>query len=182
MVLSSATIVGALRSVFTYFTGPRLHVYFNAQKTYHIHHATIFEGKGDSLGYFCHVIVRNGGRETAKQCRGRLAGLRPIGDESRFPRFGAPEVLRWAYERNFNPCDIQPKMNHRLDLCCALEALPNHLIIETPGARTLLPQGIYLMKVRVDAENAKHAEGAFRVEFTGAWNEIRVTEDRANME
>src|SRR5882724_3062589 len=67
MIRQAITLVPKLWS---YLRRSRLHVYFDATSTYQIR-----EIAGGASGYFCHVMVRNDGRTTARNCRGRLLGV-----------------------------------------------------------------------------------------------------------
>lgn len=182
-----AEIAAALRQLvqwvpplWRYAHRPRLHVYFDAAETYHTR--SVIDA-GGSLGYFSHVMVRNDGRDVARNCRGRLMEVwrrNADGTTGRAPGFVAPVVLKWAHELDFGPRDVEHDPPRRLDLCYALAAQPNQLRFFThpmpAGVQTVFPPGTYIVRVRVDSDSARRAEGVFRIDFTRGWNQIIVAE------
>jgi hypothetical protein len=120
-------------------------VYFDEAETYHVRAVV---DAGNALGYFCHVMVRNGGRTVATKCQARLMEVRERNHDGAYsaaPGFVAHRVLKWAHEGTFDPQDIEPDLPRRLDLCYALVSSPNLLRFFTPptpaGCTDKLPAG-----------------------------------------
>ena len=168
-----------IRQAVTLVRRPRLHVYFDAASTYEIRDVV---DAGGVPGYFCHVMVRNDGRATARNCRGRLLEVRtrnPDGSTSPAPGFLAPVFLKWAREPNFDPRDVEGDQPRRLDLCFALASSPDQLRFYAPPSPSgvlIFPRGAYLVTVRVTADNMGAAHGVFRVDSTRGWDQIVVAE------
>ena len=162
-----------------YHRRPILGIYFDAAETYHTR--TIVEN--NSTGFFCHLMVRNKGEQTAKNCRARLIGVfhqEPNGEFVRHPGFVNPAILKWAHEPDFNPKDIED-LPRRLDLCYTDQSVLHSLIFFTPirpnGNQTIFPPGTYRVRIRVDADNASRAEGVFIVRYNDVWNQVRIDPD-----
>ena len=165
----------------TYFNRPKLHVYFDPNQSYHTRTVTDL---GRTPGFFCHVMVSNDGKETAKNCRGRLIAVserKPDGNYQPHPGFVSPVVLKWAHEPDFGPRNIDHDLPRRLDLCFAVQNPPSILRFFThkmpSGNQTDFLPGTYRVKVRIDAENAAHIDGIFVVSYTGIWNQISVSQE-----
>ena len=163
-----------------YFTRPTLRVYFDANETYHLRKVADL---GGARGFFCHLMVRNDGKQTARDCQGRLIEVHMRDSNGQFkphPDFVSPVVLKWAHETDFTRRDIEPDLPRRLDLCYAVESMPGVLIFFTPkvpsGNRTDFPPGTYRVKVRVYAGNASHADGTVTIVYNGTWNQIELSE------
>jgi hypothetical protein len=163
-----------------YFRRPRLRLYFDPNETYH---TRSLADLGGAIGFFCHLMVSNDGKQTAKNCRGRLIEVSVPDSSGRFrrhPDFVNPVVLKWAHEMDFDPKDIEPDLPKRLDLCYAVQSMPEILRFFTPklptGNRTDFPPDTYCVKIRIDAENAAHVDGTFMIDYTGVWNQFRVSE------
>ena len=160
-----------------YLRRSSLHVYFEAASTYQIR-----EVAGGASGYFCHVMVRNDSRTTARKCRGRLLEIsmrNPDGSTSPAPGFLAPVFLKWAHEPDFDPRDVERGRPRRLDLCFALASSPDQLRFfapPSPSGVLIFPRGVYTVRVRVSVDNMRAAHGAFRVDFTRGWDQIVVAE------
>lgn len=159
---------------------PRLEVYFDANECYHDPPI-----EGDRRGFFCHVIVRNTGKATARKCKGRLIQVEIIasGRLVRHPEFNNPVLLKWSYEPNFDPKDIESDIPCHLDVCYARESNPEILSFFCPkhasGNRTDFPHGVYIVTIRCDGERLdggrlKHKDAKFLIRHQGAWNEIAV--------
>ena len=128
-------------------------------------------------------MVKNEGKEIARNCRGRLIGLQ-IEDESgnfiNHDMFSAPMVLKWAHENDFESKDIEPDLPRRLDLCYGMQVQPNNLFIFTihkpDGNLKIYPPGRYNVKIRVDSQNASTVDQHFMVDFKAGWNQITIEE------
>ena len=169
-----------LPSLWRYRQRPRLHLYFNAADTYH--RRSVIDA-GGAEGYFCHVMVRNCGPTTARNCRGELMEVlhrNADGSTSPAPGFVASVPLKWAHESDFGPRDIEHEHPRRLDLCFALVTSPQMLRFFAPptpsGVQKIFPPGVYTVAVRVTADNAEPARGVFRVDFTHGWDGIVLAE------
>ena len=172
--------IALLPSLWRYRQRPRLHLYFDAANTYHLRSVT---DAGGVPGYFCHVMVRNDGPTPARNCRGELMEVlqrNPEGSTSPAPGFVASVSLKWAHEPDFGPRDIEHELPRRLDLCYALASSPQILRFFAPpnpsGVQKIFPPGVYIVVVRLTADNARTARGVFRVDFTQGWNRIVVVE------
>ena len=164
----------------TYFRRPKLRVYFDADETFH---TRIVADLGGAPGFFCHLMVSNDGKQTARNCQGRLIEVcvcEQTHQSAPHPDFLNPVVLKWAHEVDFGPRDIDPDLPRRLDLCFAVQSMPEVLRFFTPkiptGNRTDFPPGTYRVKVRVDAENAAQIDGVFLIHHPGVWDQVRVSE------
>jgi hypothetical protein len=162
-----------------YVRRPPLRVYFDAAATYQICDVA---DAGGVPGYFCHVMVRSGGRRAARNCRGRLLEIsvrNPDGAIASAPGFIAPVFLKWAREPDFGPRDVERDHPRRLDLCFALASAPDQLRFfapPSPSGVLIFPPGVYTVRVQVTGDNVSAAHGVFRVDFTRGWNQIVVTE------
>lgn len=177
VIRQAITLAPELRK---YIRRPRLHVYFDAASTYQTRDVV---DAGGAPGYFCHVMVRNGGRTTARNCRGRLLDVsarNPDGSTSRAPGFLAPVFLKWAREPDFDPRDVEAgDRPRRLDLCFALASSPDQLRFfapPSPSGVLLFPPGVYTVEVQVTADNVRAGHGVFRVDFTRGWDRIVIAE------
>jgi hypothetical protein len=158
---------------------PRLHVYFDPATTYHMRDVV---DAGGAPGYFCHVMVRNCGRATARNCRGRLLeiSVRNLdGSTAPAPGFLAPVFLKWAREPDFDPRDLERDQPRALDLCFTLASSPHQLRFfapPSPSGVQIFPPGVYTVRVTVTADNMRAIQGVFRIDFTRGWNQIAVAE------
>jgi hypothetical protein len=174
VIHQAITSVAKLRR---YIRRSTLHVYFDAAVTYQIR-----EVAGGASGYFCHVMVRNNGSTTARNCRGRLLEVsmrHPDGSTSPAPGFVAPVFLKWAGQRDFDPQDVERDQPRRLDLCFALASSPDQLRFfapPSPSGVLIFPRGVYTVRVRVSVDNMRAAHAVFRVDFTRGWDDIVVVE------
>lgn len=164
-----------------YISQPKLVLYFESSESYH---TRIVPSQNNTQSFFCHLMVKNTGRKTAKNCRARVIDIQAEDTTGSFvlcPGFLNPFILKWAHEDNFNPKDIEPDIPVRLDLCCGLQNRPNNLIFITQqkadGNQTIYPPGTYNVKVRVNAENSQTVDGEFVIQFGGSWNDIHVITD-----
>ena len=137
---------------------------------------------GGTPGYFCHVMVRNDGPTTARNCRGRLLEVRvrnADGSTSPAPGFFAPVFLKWAREPDFDAREVEGNQARRLDLCFALASAPDQLRFfapPSPSGVLIFPPGAYTVSVQVTADNTRAADGVFHVDFTSGWDRIVVAE------
>ncbi len=157
---------------------PRLEVYFDAASTYQTREVA----DAGASGYFCHVMVRNAGSATARNCRGRLLELsvrHADGSTSTTPEFLAPMFLKWAREPDFAPRDVESGRPRPLDLCFALASTPDQLRFfapPSPSGVLILPPGVYRVRLQVTADDMRDAQGVFRVDFTRGWDRIVIDE------
>ncbi len=169
-----------INKVIKYYKRPKLVVYYDANETYHLRGIAELN---NVQGFFCHLMVKNDGKEIAKNCRARLIDVQIEGKNGNFTKhkmFSAPMILKWAHEKDFNPKNIENDIPRRLDICYGIQTQNNSLFIFTEhnsdGNLKIYPPGKYKFKVRIDSENAKTVDGCFAVEFQGVWNQIRVYE------
>lgn len=169
-----------------FFNRPKLHLYLDPNEPCHTRPVV---DSGGVLGFFCQVMVRNDGRQIAKNCRGRLIEVSVLNKNRQFvrhPEFVNPVVLKWAHEMDFDPKDVETDIPRPLDLCYAVQLKPGVLSFFTrkvpTGNRTDFPPGTYRVKVRVDDENANHADGSFIIKYTGVWNQIQFSEESSWVE
>jgi hypothetical protein len=176
----------SIRQAFT--LGPRLRsyvrrsgldVYFDPTSTYE---RRDIADAGDKPGYFCHLMVRNDGPATARNCRGRLLELRvrqTDGSTVPAPGFFAPVFLKWAREPDFDAREVEGNQARRLDLCFAIASSPNQLRFfapPIPAGVMIFPPGVYTVGVQVTADNLKPVNRVFQVDFTSGWDQIVVAE------
>lgn len=125
-------------------------------------------------------MVRNKGKEIARQCRIRLMAvstLMPQGPVAA-PGFVAPRTLKWAHEPDWDSRDIEPDVPRRADLCYAVDGVPVLIFFTPPmpsGVQTIFPPGQYRVRVRVDSANAGRDEATYDVSFDGTWETVNVT-------
>ena len=163
-----------------YYRRPKLVVYYDANETYRTRDVI---DRNNTPGFFCHVMVKNDGKEIATNCRGRVIDIQ-IEDEAgnfrKHEKFSAPMVLKWAHENDFNPKDIEHDLPRRLDLCFGLQVQPDKLSIFTDskpdGNLKVYPPGRYKIKIRIDSKNAKTVDRYFIVDFKCGWNQITIEE------
>jgi len=127
------------------------------------------------------VMVKNEGKEIAKNCRGRIINIQIEGDSGNFIKhnmFSAPMILKWAHESDYEPRNIEPDLPRRLDLCLGMQAHPNNLFIFTihkpDGKQTVYPPGKYRVKIRVDSDNASSVDQHFIIDYKSGWNQISI--------
>jgi hypothetical protein len=161
-----------------YFRRAKLCLYFDPQSTYH---KRLIVDRGNALGIFCHLMVRNEGKQTARNCRARLIFVKHKDSSGQFvlhPDFVNPVILKWAHETDFDSKDVEAGLPRRLDLCYVIESLPNILNFFTlpipNGIRKEFPPGIYQVKIRIDSENAGSVSGEFLIDFTKNWDKITI--------
>jgi hypothetical protein len=166
-----------LSRLWSYIRRPRLHLYFDPASTYHM-----CDDPDGATGYFCHVMVRNRGRATVRNCRGRLIEVSvrsPNGSTAPAHGFFVPVFLKWAREPDFDPRDLESDQARALDLCFTLASTPHQLRFfapPSPSGVQILPPGVYAVRVTVSADNERAAHRLFRVDFTRDWNQIVVAE------
>ena len=157
---------------------PALEVYYDKNETYHTRKTVDRE---DAHGFYCHVMVRNKGKSTARMCQGRLIAVEVVGDKgqvTRHPDFVNPTVLKWAHEPDYEPKDIKIDLPRRLDLCYVISSSPDVLSFfadkRPSGNRTNFQRGVYRVTIRVDGEGIEPSVGRFLVKHMGDWNKVEV--------
>ncbi len=172
-----STIGRGLSRIRAWRRRPVLTISFEANKTYDVRAVIDF---GGALGRFCHFIVTNTGKDAARNGRARLMNveiLSPHGEPVAAPGFVAPRELKWANEPDFGPRDIEPEVPRRVDLCYAVNGHQGLWFFAGPasvGVQTVFPPGKYRVRVRVDAQNARHVEASFDVSYDGRWSTVSV--------
>ena len=163
-----------------YFKRPILVSYYDPKETYR---TRLIANQNNTPGYFCHIMVKNDGKDVAKNCRGRIINIQVENDNGLFEKhefFSAPMVLKWAHESDFKPKEIEPDIPRRLDLCYGMQTHPDSLIIFTDhkpdGNLKIYPPGKYRITIRIDSENAKTTDRDFIVNFNGSWNQIEMSD------
>jgi len=161
-----------------YYRRPKLVVYFDPNETYH---TRVVTDQNNTPGFFCHVMVKNEGKDIAENCRGRVIDIQIEDNSGNFIKhnmFSAPMILKWAHESDYEPRDIETDLPRRLDLCCGVQVQPNNLFIFTihkpDGNLKVYPPGKYKIKVRVDSDNASTVDQHFIIDFKGGWNQISI--------
>lgn len=164
-----------------YLRQPKLRVYFDPDKTYL---TVAVANRGGAPGFFCHLMVGNDGKETARNCQAKLVKVSTRESDGGYrphPDFVNAVVLKWAHEPDLQPRDIDPDLPKRLDLCYAVQSIPDvfsFFMHKVPtGNRTDFPAGTYRVTVCVDAENAARIDRTFVISCNGVWDQIRVSEE-----
>jgi hypothetical protein len=159
---------------------PRLRIYYDPNETYLVRRVRELRG---APGFFCHLMVKNEGKVTARACHARLMKVHvqdASGDYKPHPGFINPVVLKWAHEADFEPRDIDRDLSKRLDLCYTVEPHPKVLRFfshKVPsGNQTDFPPGHYLVEVRVTADNAATVDGEFLVSYSGIRDQARISD------
>jgi hypothetical protein len=164
----------------SYVRRPGLGVYFDPTSTYE---RRDIADAGGQPGYFCHLMVRNDGPVTARNCRGRLLEVRmrqADNSSSPAPGFVAPVFLKWARASDFDAREVEGNQARRLDLCFALASAPDQLRFfapPIPQGVLIFPPGVYTVAVQVTADDLKPANGVFQVDFTRGWDRIEVASE-----
>lgn len=173
----TVAIILAIIGARSYFRLVRLQIYFNPGQTY----LKRREVNTRTMMFFCHVMVRNTGRATARSCTAKLVSVKRSDASGRFVRhekFYTPVNLKWAYEDDYDSVDIERDLPMRLDLCYSSESIPEVLSFATrkfpTGNATDFPTGLYLIKIRVTAENAYRTDKEFLIYFPGIWDQIQI--------
>jgi len=167
----------ALTRARTWWRRARLKIYFDPAETYHVRHVV---DHNNQLGRFCHFMVRNEGKEIARQCRVRLMAVSALTPDGPVPAAGfvAPRTLKWAHEPDWDPRDIEPDVPRRADLCYTVDGIPVLIFFTPPqpsGVQTIFPAGGYRVRVRVDSENGGRDEATYDIAFDGTWQTVSVT-------
>lgn len=169
-----------VESAVKYFRRPRFKIYFDPEETFHTRRLVDLD---NAPGFFCHLMVKNVGKEVAKECRAHLIEVKVRNDDGiflRHPDFLNPVVLKWAHEPDFGPRDIDPDIPKRLDLCMAVQPYPQFFSFFTQrvptGNRIDYPPGDYLVRVRVRAENSSSSDNSFFITYRGVWNQFVIRE------
>lgn len=165
-----------VRKLWTFYRRPRLQVYFDPNESYHTRNVVNLGVRG----FFCHVMVKNIGKEIALTCRGRLIKVEvpESGLLVGHADFQPSVTLKWGHEPDFDPRDIEPDIPRLLDVCCVFEPSPNILRFASDkspcGIRTDFPRGNYVVTIRCDGKNLKPIDAQFVIRHQGAWNETKV--------
>lgn len=161
-----------------YYRRPKLIVYFDPNETYH---RRVVTDQNNTPGFFCHVMVKNEGKDIARNCRGRIINIQMEDNSGNFVKhsmFLAPMILKWAHEGDFDPRDIVADLPRRLDLCVGLQNQPNNLFFFTinkpDGNQTVYPPGKYRITIRLDSDNASTVDQHFIIDFKGGWDQISI--------
>jgi len=146
---------------------PRLEIYYDPDETYH---QALDIGFNRVLGNFAHVMVRNNGKNVARNCIGELRRIEVL-KETRFQNvreYRHIMKLKWAHEKDFASKDIEPDIPRRLDVCYIHKGYDTvHFFTEKypSGNRTDFPPGEYKIKIKVKSDNAKGVEKEFIVKY-----------------
>jgi len=148
-----------------HFRRPRLKISFDPSRTYT---RAIITENSNKQGCFCHLIVHNYGRESARNCKVWLVKVSAITQEGAIPEKGfvAERQLKWANEIDYTACDIEAQKDRRVDLCYTVEGESGvHFFfpIETAGVQRSYGLGIYRVRVQVKSDNAVPAEAGFDI-------------------
>ena len=103
-ILGFLNPVNLVKKIFDYFNRPRLEIYYDPSEIYHKVRDLSFRGV---LGNFAHVMVRNNGKKTAKNCVGELRSIQLFKDNKfqKIPEYRNIMRLKWAHEKDFYPID-----------------------------------------------------------------------------
>lgn len=156
-----------VKEIINYLKRPRLEIYYDPNKTYHTAKDLSFQGV---RGNFVHVMVRNNGRHTAKNCIGELGSIKEFknGKFQDAPGYRNVMQLKWAHEKNFSPKDIDKDYPKRLDVCYVHEGYDIlHFFTEKypSGNQTDFPPGKYRIKIRAKCDNGETSEKEFIVKY-----------------
>lgn len=149
--------------------GPKLCIYYDSKETYYKAKDLSFEG---IEGLFTHVMVKNTGKEKAKNCLGQLINVKRKEDKQykAIPEYRNIMRLKWAHEKGFVTKDIYPDMPARLDVAYVHRGYDIlHFFTEKypAGTQTDFLPGEYKIKIRVTSDNTKSTDREFIVRYTG---------------
>lgn len=173
----TVAVVIAIIGTRSYFRRARLQIYFDPSQTY----LKRREVNARAMIFFCHVMVKNTGRATARNCLARLVSVKRSDASGKFMphnRFQTPVGLKWAYKDDYDSIEIERDLPMRLDLCYSSESIPKVLSFATKkfptGNATDFPTGLYLIKIRITAENSYPTDKEFLIYFPGIWDQIQI--------
>lgn len=165
-----------LRAISSYLDRPRLEIYYASKETYH---KAIDLSFNKTLGLFCHVMVRNKGKTTAKNCKGELRSIQQLNNKAfqNIEEYKNIMTLKWAHEKDYSPKDIDD-VPRRLDVCYVHEGYDIvHFFTEKypSGNQTDFPPGEYLIRIRVKSDNTSSIERSFIVKYKeGDFDSLRI--------
>ena len=178
-----STILGILnpfdliKKVINYFNRSRLEIYYDPNETYHKAIDVSFKRV---LGNFAHVMVRNHGKNMAKNCAGELRDIEVLKNNKfqSIPGYRNIMSLKWAHEKDFSPKDIEADVSRRLDVCYVHQGYDIlHFFTEKypSGNQTDFTSGEYKVKIRVKSDNTKSVEKEFIVKYdVGKFDSLRI--------
>jgi len=159
-------MIGMIGKAINYFNRPKLEIYYDPNETYH--KRTVIST--NLLGNFAHVMVKNNGKSTAKNCVGELRSVEVLKNNQlqKVPGYVKIMSLKWAHERDFSPKDIEVDTPRRLDVCYVYQGLDilYFFIDKYPsGNQTDFPPDEYRIKIRIKSDNAESVEKEFIVKY-----------------
>ncbi|MBI5356427.1 hypothetical protein HZB78_02340 [Candidatus Collierbacteria bacterium] len=132
-----------------YISRPQLEVYYDPRETYYKARDLGFNAV---LGLFCHVMVRNKGKNTAVGCVGELKSIKLLKNDvfQNVSEYRNIMRLKWAHEKDFSSKDIDTDTPRRLDVCYVHKGFDIlHFFTEKypSGNQTDFPPGEYKIRV-----------------------------------
>lgn len=176
-ILGILNPVKLIKKIVNYSNRPRLEIYYDPAQTYHKARDLSF---GGVLGNFAHVMVRNSGRNVAKNCVGELRTIQLFRNNKfqNISEYRNIMTLKWAHERGLYPVDLETDPPRRLDVCYVYQGYDIlHFFTEKypSGNQTDFPPGEYKIKIRIKSDNAQTVEKEFIVEYdTGQFDSLRI--------
>jgi hypothetical protein len=183
MIEMISTILGVLNPInlikilINHFNRPQLEIYYDPNETYHKARDMSFNGV---IGKFAHVMVRNNGKNTAKNSVGELRSIEVMENNKFQNAQGYRNIMRlkWAHEKDFSPKDIETDVPRRLDVCYVHQGYDTlHFFTEKypSGNQTDFPPGEYKIKIRIKGDNAGDVEKEFIVKYAaGKFDSLEI--------
>lgn len=176
-VLSILGFLNPLK-IIAYFGRPKLDIFYDANETYH---KAVDLSFNNILGNFGHVMVKNTGKTTAKNCVAKLQSVDVLrnGEFVSVPEYRNIMTLKWAHELDFLPKDIDSDYPVRLDLCYVHQGndILRFATKKYPGGnQTDFLPGKYRVKIKVNCDNTSSVEKSFIVELlSGDFNSLQIS-------
>ena len=176
LIAAALIVFASLVAVYKFFIKARLKIIFDPNETYH--ERTVENGR---QAIFLHLIIKNRGFVTARNCEGYLIKVMRFDKERhRFvfdDRFPAQLILKWAHEKDFSSKPILPRNKRPLDLVFAHPGDQNLCLFTEHfprGSNTFFTSGVYLVDIAVISDNAKEVKGTFELIWNADWKNIQV--------
>jgi len=184
-ILRALNPVGFLGKPVTYsLKKPRLSVYHDPDDDKLV---TSDPGCTEARDNFIHVMVRNDGRDAARNCTGELWSIQEL-KGARFqniPAYKQAATLRWADSKDFSAKEMA-STPLRLEICCVREGQDTlHFSTENASRdnQTVFPPGTYKIRIRIKGARLQMVTNEFIVKYNASeFNSLQIKESKEPME